>query len=51
MGGGNTVYDANGDPVVNGKVTTTDYTLATRYYSGSSIPDFSGGLTNTFRYE
>jgi TonB-linked SusC/RagA family outer membrane protein len=47
-GGGNIVYDDNGDPVVIGRVTTDDYDDATRYYVGTSIPDLVGGITNSF---
>lgn len=47
-GGGNIVYDDNGDPVVIGRTTTDDYDDATRYYVGTSIPDLVGGLTNSF---
>lgn len=38
----------------NGKVykdTTHTYASATRYYNGSSLPDWTGGMTNTFRYK
>lgn len=34
------------------RVTTKKYSEATRYYTGkSSLPDFTGGLTNYFRYK
>lgn len=38
----------------NGKVykdTTHTYASATRYYNGSSLPDWTGGMTNTLRYK
>lgn len=38
----------------SGKVTkevTKTYSAATRYYVGSALPDWSGGLTNTFNYK
>ncbi|WP_212004107.1 TonB-dependent receptor [Chitinophaga sp. HK235] len=30
---------------------TSNYSQATQYYSGSSLPDLYGGLTNTFTYK
>ncbi|WP_160710956.1 SusC/RagA family TonB-linked outer membrane protein [Chitinophaga solisilvae] len=30
---------------------TSNYSAATQYYSGSSLPDVYGGLTNTFNYK
>jgi TonB-linked SusC/RagA family outer membrane protein len=39
---------------VNGKVTkvvTKQWSAATRYYQGTSLPDLTGGMTNTFRYK
>ncbi|WP_298947912.1 TonB-dependent receptor [uncultured Polaribacter sp.] len=39
-----------GEPTGN-KLTTNDYAVATRYQSGKeSLPDFQGGITNTFKY-
>jgi hypothetical protein len=32
------------------KVLTKTYSLATRYYKGTSLPDWTGGITNTIRY-
>jgi TonB-linked SusC/RagA family outer membrane protein len=32
------------------KTTTTNYSAATQYYAGSSLPDLTGGITNTFNY-
>lgn len=43
------VLDANGDVI--DKITTTDYDEATRYDSGSSIPDITGGFTTAFKYK
>jgi len=46
------VYDDNGDPIVIDKETTDLYSEATRYYVGaSSLPDFYGGITNSFSYK
>ena len=43
--------DANGEVI--GRTTTTDYSLANKEenkrYVGSSLPDFTGGLSNYFR--
>ncbi|MFP4023710.1 MAG: SusC/RagA family TonB-linked outer membrane protein [Thiohalospira sp.] len=50
-GSGDIVYDDNGDPVVIDRETTDIYSEANRYYVGSSIPDFYGGITNTFSYK
>ena len=33
------------------RVTTKNYSAATRYDSGSALPKFTGGLTNTFKYK
>lgn len=33
------------------KTTTKTYSAATRYESGSSLPKFTGGLTNSFAYK
>ncbi|MFY0255765.1 SusC/RagA family TonB-linked outer membrane protein [Chitinophaga sp. 30R24] len=33
------------------KGTTGNYSAATQYYNGSSLPDVYGGLTNTFNYK
>jgi TonB-linked SusC/RagA family outer membrane protein len=33
------------------KDTTHTYASATRYYEGTSLPDWSGGITNTVRYK
>ncbi len=42
--------DADGKATGN-RLTTKNYSLATRYDSGSSLPKFTGGLTNTLRYK
>ncbi len=51
--------DANGIPVTDEfgnpvygeeRGITESHTLADRYYSGSSIPDFFGGINNNFSY-
>ncbi|MEJ7692487.1 TonB-dependent receptor [Daejeonella sp.] len=33
------------------RITTKTYNLATRYDKGSALPDFTGGMTNNFRYK
>ncbi|CAL1518041.1 TonB-dependent receptor [Chitinophaga sp. MM2321] len=39
------------DPA-SGKISdTSNYSAATQYYAGSSLPDVYGGLTNTFTYK
>jgi TonB-linked SusC/RagA family outer membrane protein len=44
--------DADGNPVKTGKKLTTDkYSDADRYFSGTAVPDFTGGLSNSFRYK
>lgn len=44
------ILDAEGEPTGE-KVTTDDYAEATRYQTGKeSLPDFQGGITNTFIY-
>ncbi|WP_316821770.1 TonB-dependent receptor [Pedobacter gandavensis] len=51
------VNPANGDPLWyrtdenNNKVTTNDYSKATQYYQGSSLPKLTGGFSNTFNYK
>lgn len=40
----------DGTPTGN-RITTDNYSAATRYDSGSALPKFTGGLTNTFRYK
>ncbi len=51
-GNGDPVYDDNGDPVKTGvRLKTEEYDEADRYYVGSAFPDFTGGLTNSFRYK
>jgi len=42
--------DANNEPTGN-RLTTNNYASATRYQTGKeSLPDFQGGITNTFKY-
>jgi len=36
---------------VTGRETTKQYDQATRYYQGSSLPDFEGGFTSNMRYK
>lgn len=36
---------------VTGRETTKVYAEATRYYKGSSLPDFEGGFTSNMRYK
>ena len=43
------VLDANGDVV--DKVTTKEYSDATRYIKGSALPDIIGGFNTSFRYK
>lgn len=52
------VDPANGDPLwylADGKTTTNSYNIASRTenkkFSGSSLPKFTFGLNNTFRYQ
>lgn len=40
-----------GDPLVVGRLKTSNYGDATRYMVGSSLPKFFGGLTNTLYYK
>lgn len=48
---GNEMYDSNGDPVLTGEKGVTDsYSLADRYYVGSSIPDLFGGVSNSISF-
>ncbi|PSL43793.1 TonB-linked SusC/RagA family outer membrane protein [Chitinophaga niastensis] len=41
-------YTSNASGV---KGTTSNYSLASQYYSGSALPDVYGGFTNTFNYK
>lgn len=43
------VLDANGN--VTGRTTTENQTEATPYFQGSSLPDFYGGLSNSFTFK
>ncbi|MDO6390095.1 TonB-dependent receptor [Pontibacter sp. BT731] len=42
-------YDAEGDFVKD--TVTTSYNSATRVYTGTAVPKFSGGFRNTFAYK
>ncbi len=44
------VLDDTGKPT-GVKETTKDYSKATRYYQGSSLPDVTGGLTTDLKYK
>lgn len=39
------------DTAVGGDVTTTDYTLASRYEIGDALPKLTGGFGTSFRYK
>lgn len=41
--------DENGN--VTGQETTTDYSSATKYYIGTALPDFQGGITTNFTWK
>ncbi len=42
------VFDAEGKPVFTGsKIATNDYNLATNYYAGSRMPDYTGAVQST----
>lgn len=43
------VKDADGNVI--GRTVTNNWASATEYFHGSAIPDFSGGLTNSFNYK
>ncbi|MBB2147694.1 SusC/RagA family TonB-linked outer membrane protein [Pedobacter gandavensis] len=52
------VNPANGDPLwykttddKGTRITTNDYSAATQYYQGTSLPDLTGGISNTFNYK
>src|SRR5690606_24075660 len=44
------VVDAEGNPTGE-RETTNNLTQASYYFHGSALPDFSGGLLNSFRYK
>jgi len=44
------ILDANNKPTGE-RVLTNDITKASYYFHGSAIPDFNGGVTNSFRYK
>jgi len=51
-GDGNTVIDDNGDPVKTGnRLTTNSFQDADKYYQGSSLPDFTGGVSTYFNFK
>lgn len=43
--------DSSGTDSKVTRVTTKTYSQATRYYKGSSLPDWTGGITNNVRYK
>ncbi|HLW50533.1 MAG TPA: SusC/RagA family TonB-linked outer membrane protein, partial [Sphingobacteriaceae bacterium] len=44
--------DSNlGNRIINGDTLTTQLSNARYHYAGTAIPDFSGGITNTFTYK
>ena len=43
------VTDDNGN--VTGVETTDDYSTATKYYIGTALPDFTGGITTNFTWK
>ena len=44
--------DSNlGNRIINGDTLTTQLSNARYHYAGTAIPDFSGGITNTFSYK
>lgn len=43
------VKDADGNVI--GRTVTNNWANATEYFHGSAIPDFTGGLTNSFNYK
>lgn len=50
----NTSMDADsnlGNRIINGDTLTTQLSNARYHYAGTAIPDFSGGITNTFTYK
>ncbi|MEN7549480.1 TonB-dependent receptor [Rapidithrix thailandica] len=44
-------YNAENSKIIDGDTVTTDHNNARYHYSGSAIPDFYGGFTNTFAYK
>lgn len=42
--------DAQGNKVITGRTTVKTTADADIYYSGSALPDLTGGITNTFRF-
>jgi len=50
---GEVVLDDDGKPVYDNyeKVTTNEYSQASKYYFGSSLPDYIGGFSSYFAYK
>ncbi|RIJ37007.1 SusC/RagA family TonB-linked outer membrane protein [Pontibacter oryzae] len=44
-------FDESNTYVLNGDTVTTSANNAKYHYAGTAIPDFSGGITNTFSYK
>lgn len=44
-------FDESNSYVLNGDTVTTSANNAKYHYAGTAIPDFSGGITNTFSYK
>ena len=47
---GNWVLDDDGERIVIGRETTTNFGAADRYYVGTSIPDFEGSFSSNMRF-
>ncbi len=47
----NTFSESNSKILANGDTVTTSLNNARYHYAGSAIPDFSGGIRNTFTYK
>ncbi len=48
---GNMVYDQNGNPVIAGRTTTTDYGQADQYLCGDALPDVYGGFGTSLSWK
>ena len=44
-------YDANDNGVITGRTKTNVYADADQYFQGSALPDFYGGINNSFTYK
>lgn len=42
--------DADGNSIVTGRSTTSVFAKADQYYEGSSLPQLTGGVSNSFHY-